>query len=173
MDNVLKTYYIGVDPGLSGAVAIIQASGSYKVLDIPIMSKGSGTVKNEINAGGMKNLLSENLTLFAKGVAAVERVNAMPGQGVSSVFSLGDSFGACRSVLACLNIPTFYIMPSEWKKFYGLTSDKEQARALAIRLFPEADLKLKKHIDRAEALLIAAYLKQKIEKVRNDKTILA
>lgn len=171
MDELL-TYYVGVDPGLSGAVAIISSDDDYKVFDIPIMSKGSGTVKNEINSSGMKESLAVELKFFSKAVAAVERVNAMPGQGVSSVFSLGDSFGACRTVLACLNIPTFYITPTEWKKFFGLSSDKEQARALAIRLFPKADLKLKKNIDRAEALLIASYLKQKVEKAKNDKTIL-
>jgi crossover junction endodeoxyribonuclease RuvC len=171
MDGVLN-YYIGVDPGLSGAVALISSDNDYRVFDIPVMSKGSGVVKSEINSGGMKEILALALS-GAKSVAALERVNAMPGQGVSSVFSLGDSFGSCRAVLACLDIPTFYVTPTEWKKFFGLTSDKEQARALAIRLFPKADLKLKKNIDRAEALLIASYLKQKIEKAQNDKTVLS
>ena len=166
MDTVLKTY-IGVDPGLSGAIAFITGTGSYTVFDIPIMAKGSGTVKNEINANGMRQILQKTITL--EPVAMLERVNAMPGQGVSSVFSLGDSFGACRSVLACTDIPTFYVTPTEWKKHFKLTSDKEDARALAIKLYPQAELHLKKHIDRAEALLIATYLKHKVEqKEHND-----
>lgn len=168
MDNVLNTY-IGIDPGLSGAVAMIDHLG-YRVWDIPIIQKGTGTVKNEINAAGLMDIIAE---ADFETVAALERVNAMPGQGVSSVFSLGDSFGCCRAVLACARMPTFYITPTMWKKHYGLTSDKEQARALAVKMFPKAELHLKKHIDRAEALLIAAYLKSKIEKERNDKTILA
>jgi len=165
MGTVLKTY-IGIDPGLSGAIAFITGTGSYAVFDIPIMAKGTGTVKNEINANGMRQILQKTITL--EPVAMLERVNAMPGQGVSSVFSLGDSFGACRSVLACMDIPTFYVTPTEWKKHFKLTSDKEEARAMAIKLYPQAELHLKKHIDRAEALLIATYLKHKVEKAHND-----
>jgi crossover junction endodeoxyribonuclease RuvC len=156
MDTALSTF-IGVDPGLSGAVAIINGD-SYFVYDIPTMLKGSGTVKYEINAKGMADIFRTHVA--SPPMAAIERVNAMPGQGVASVFSLGDSFGSCRAVLACQNIPTLYITPITWKKYYKLTSDKEEARALAIKLFPNAELHLKKHIDRAEALLIANYLKE-------------
>lgn len=156
MDALLTTF-IGVDPGLSGAIAIIH-DGSYAVYDIPTMAKGSGTVKSEINAKGMADILRRHVNSPPQ--AMLERVNAMPGQGVASVFSLGDSFGVCRAVLACQSIPTLYITPTTWKKHYKLTSDKEEARALAIKLFPNAELYLKKHIDRAEALLIANYLKE-------------
>jgi crossover junction endodeoxyribonuclease RuvC len=164
MDSVLKCY-IGIDPGLSGAIAIISGD-KYEVHDIPIMQKGAGTVKNEINAKGMADILRKHVNYPP--TAAIERVNAMPGQGVSSVFSLGDSFGACRSVIACQGYPYVYITPTEWKKHYKLTSDKEEARALAIKMFPDAELHLKKHIDRAEALLIAAYLKSKLENSNHD-----
>lgn len=168
---MVKYQYIGIDPGLSGAIAILWSDDTYEVHDIPIMSKGFGSVKNEINAGGMKDILVGGLLPTAESyhsVAVLERVNAMPGQGVSSVFSLGDSFGTCRTVLACLDIPTLYVAPTQWKKHYGLTSDKEQARALAIRLFPKADLKLKKHIDRAEALLMSLYLKTTTERLKSN-----
>jgi crossover junction endodeoxyribonuclease RuvC len=156
---VLKTF-IGVDPGLSGAVAFLEPD-SYTVVDIPTMAKGSGTVKNEIDAQGLYKLLNRGVK--HPPVAALERVNAMPGQGVASVFSLGDSFGACRSTLACASIPTTYVTPAEWKRHFKLTSNKEEARALAIKMFPNAELHLKKHIDRAEALLIAAYLRSKYD----------
>ena len=168
MDDVLNTF-IGVDPGLSGAVAMIDHLG-YRVWDIPTIAKGTGVVKSEINAAGMLDILQ---SADFHTMAALERVNAMPGQGVSSVFSLGDSFGCCRSVLACARIPVLYVTPTMWKKHYKLTSDKEEARALAVRMFPKAELHLKKHIDRAEALLIANYLKDSLEKARNDKTIFA
>ena len=157
MDTVLKTF-VGIDPGLSGAIAVLEG-GRYDVYDIPTMQKGGGTVKSEINAKAMYNILCTSINYPP--TAALERVNAMPGQGVASVFSLGDSFGVCRAVLACSSIPTFYITPTEWKKYYKLTSDKEEARALAVKLFPNAELHLKKHIDRAEALLIANYLREK------------
>lgn len=157
MGSVLKTF-IGVDPGLSGAVAFLHED-SYTVVDIPTMAKGSGTVKSEIDAQGLYKLLFRGIHQLP--AAALERVNAMPGQGVASVFSLGDSFGVCRATLACASIPTTYVTPTEWKRHFKLTSDKEEARALAIKMFPAAELHLKKHIDRAEALLIAAYLRSK------------
>lgn len=157
MDSVLKAF-IGIDPGLSGAVACLDGD-SYTVADIPTIAKGSGVVKSEINAAGLYELLKR--VAPGERVAALERVNAMPGQGVASVFSLGDSFGACRSVLACAGIATTYVTPVEWKRYYKLSSDKEEARALAVKLFPAAELHLKKHIDRAEALLIANYLRSK------------
>jgi crossover junction endodeoxyribonuclease RuvC len=157
MDSALTTF-IGVDPGLSGAIAILH-DGGYVVYDIPTMAKGSGTVKTEINARGMADIFKKGVV--SSPIAALERVNAMPGQGVASVFSLGDSFGVCRAVLACQSIPTIYITPTEWKKHYKLTSDKEEARSMAIKLFPHAELHLKKHIDRAEALLIANYIREK------------
>jgi crossover junction endodeoxyribonuclease RuvC len=98
--------------------------------------------------------------------AMLERVNAMPGQGVASMFSMGDSFGVIRCALAAASIPTEYITPQSWKKHFHLDSNKEAARALAIRLYPMVDLHLKKFIDRAEALLIATYLKDTREGVK-------
>jgi crossover junction endodeoxyribonuclease RuvC len=88
----------------------------------------------------------------------LERVNAMPGQGSSSVFSLGDSFGCARSVVAACHLELTHVTPAQWKKHFKLTSDKELARALAVRMFPGAPLNLKKHADRAEALLLARWL---------------
>lgn len=156
----LLTTYVGIDPGLSGAIAFLRGD-KYTVVDIPIIQKGSGFIKNEINAKGLHDILKKNID--SQPIAALERVNAMPGQGSASVFSLGDSFGVCRAILACAHVPMFYITPVEWKKHYKLTRDKEEARALAVKMFPDAELHLKKHIDRAEALLIANYIKLRIE----------
>ena len=82
----------------------------------------------------------------------------MPKQGASSTFSLGDSFGAARAVVATMGISLTYVTPAAWKKHFKLPSDKEMSRALAIRMFPSAPLNLKKHADRAEALLMARWL---------------
>lgn len=171
MGSVSKCY-IAIDPGVSGAVALIDPDG-YKVFDIPVMRKGEGFVKYEVNARGLQDILREHVN--HEPMALIERVNAMPGQGGSSMFSLGDSFGACRATLACCRFPYMHVTPSEWKKHYKLSRDKEEARAMAIKMFPEAELHLKKHVDRAEALLMAAYLKTKMEdaskEIKDDKTV--
>lgn len=149
---------IGIDPGLSGAIGILKDGKFHTVIDIPTTLRGSGSVKYEIDAAGMRRLIVANTVQGEDHEALVERVNAMPGQGVSSVFSLGDSFGTCRAVIATMNIPFHLVTPVKWKKHFGLDSDKEKSRALATKLFPEAPLELKKHTDRAEALLMARYL---------------
>lgn len=161
MGELAVTVFIGIDPGLTGAVAVITPADAY-VWDIPTMLKGEGSVKQEINVRAMYDYLSK-VTVFNVGeeiVAALERVNSMPGMAASSVFSLGDSFACCRSALACANIPTTYVTPQKWKKYFDIPKDKEVARALAIKKYPGVELHLKKHIDRAEALLIATYLKE-------------
>jgi len=151
---------IGIDPGLTGAIGRLNNGRFESVLDIPTVAKGSrGSVKREVDSAGVAHMLRSASHGSGEFVAVVlERVNAMPGQGVSSVFSLGDSFGSLRAVVAVLGIELHYVSPVTWKKHFKLTSDKEASRALAVRLFPEAPLNLKKHADRAEALLIARWL---------------
>ena len=149
---------IGIDPGIYGAVAFLE-NGKYKhVEDMPVMLKGTGAVKNEVNAGALITILRKYTPADEGVLVAIERVNAMPGQGVSSVFSLGDSFGtACASVAAC-RFEMEYVTPVTWKKHFKLPSDKETCRAAAIKMFPDAELHLKKHVDRAEALLMARWV---------------
>lgn len=150
---------IGIDPGLSGAVGVLRDGVFVAVEDMPIVIKGgSGVVKNEVDPAGLITLLRRCVPAEEAVCVALERVNAMPGQGVSSVFSLGDSFGSARASIAGCRFETVYIAPAQWKKHFKLTSDKEQSRALAIRMFPAAPLNLKKHSDRAEALLMARWL---------------
>lgn len=148
---------IGIDPGLSGAVGVLSDGRFVGVEDIPTVLKGSGSVKYEIDASGLIRILREKCSDVDVEVA-LERVNAMPGQGVSSVFSLGDSFGCIRACVAASRLPVNYVAPQTWKKYFKLTSDKEQSRSLAAKLFPDAELHLKKHADRAEALLMARWL---------------
>lgn len=149
---------IGVDPGLSGAVGVLKDGVYVDVLDMPIVAKGTGSVKNEVDPAGLITLLRQYAPADETVAVALERVNAMPGQGVSSVFSLGDSFGCARSAVAACRFETIYVAPATWKKHFKLTSDKELSRALAVRLFPDAPINLKKHSDRAEALLMARWL---------------
>lgn len=149
---------IGIDPGLSGAIGVLRNGIYVEVHDMPIVAKGTGSVKNEVDPAGLIALLRQSVPADESVVVALERVNAMPGQGSSSIFSLGDSFGCARSAIAGCRFETVYVTPMQWKKHFKLTSDKEMSRALAVRMFPTAPLNLKKHSDRAEALLMARWL---------------
>ena len=149
---------IGIDPGLSGAIGVLRDGAYVAVLDMPTVAKGSGIVKNEVDPAGLATLLRQHAPAEEAVAVVLERVNAMPGQGSSSIFSLGDSFGCARAVVAACRFELTYVTPVKWKKHFALTSDKELGRALAVRLFPEAPLNLKKHADRAEALLMARWL---------------
>lgn len=149
---------IAIDPGLTGAVGFLRSGAFLAVEDMPIVAKGVGSVKTEVSPSGLKSLIKERLQPGEFTVAVIEKVGAMPGQGVSSVFSLGDSYGSARAVLATAGFEMTYVSPVTWKKYFKLSSDKELSRALAIRLFPDAPLRLKKHDGRAEALLMARWL---------------
>ena len=149
---------IAIDPGLWGAVGVLRDGAFLAVEDMPIITKGSGSVKSEVDPAGLISLLKRVAPADEPVAVALERVNAMPGQGVSSTFSLGDSFGCARSAIAACRFEMVYVTPVQWKKHHGLTTDKEMSRALAVRMFPEAPLNLKKHADRAEALLMARWL---------------
>ena len=152
---------IGIDPGITGAISFISDDSAH-VFDLPLMAKGKGQskVKNQINASGLYALIEDNLHDgfgIVKAKAYLERTSAMPGQGVASMFSMGDTYGCIRGVLAVMGIPTETIAPQKWKRFYGLGNDKEVARAKAIELYPQIDLSRKKDHNRAEALLIGRY----------------
>ena len=152
------TITIGIDPGLGGAIGVLNCGKFVSVTDMPTTLRGSGSVKSEVNGVALVQILRTAVPADMAGCVALERVNAMPGQGVSSVFSLGDSFGSARAAVGAVGFELHLVLPAKWKKHFGLSSDKEAARALATRLFPEAPLGLKKHVDRAEALLIARWL---------------
>ncbi len=152
---------IGIDPGITGAIAFID---EYKVIvaDIPVMAKGKGKsrIKNQVNAAGLSNLIES--TVYKEGstkyaIVYLERVSSMPGQGVASMFSMGDSFGCIRGVCAGMGLRVEIITPKTWKSYYKLGSNKEVCRAKAIELFPLIDLHRKKDHNKAEALLIAEY----------------
>jgi len=149
---------VGVDCGLTGAVSLIdEMEGTYfSVVDIPTIQSASSSrkVKNEINPAGLREIFA---TITVPSIAVVERTSAMPGQGVSSMFSMGDSFGVVRGVLSALCVPIVYVAPVVWKKHFKIGSDKERARALAISYFPNAPLSRKKDHNRAESLLLARW----------------
>ena len=151
------TRILGVDPGMSGALAVFQpnaASGKrWDVIDVPTSGEDS---QRRVNVIAIADWLKE----YKPDFAYVESVAAFPGQGVSSMFRFGRATGAIEAVVACQYIPISLVAPPTWKKFHGLRgSDKEQSRALAIRKFPELASRLDRHMDqnRAEAALIAFF----------------
>jgi crossover junction endodeoxyribonuclease RuvC len=159
---------IGIDPGLSGAVAYIHPDGFAEAVDMPIVAYSkTGFVKNALDV----NALAIELWAAAEGhrrgsvpaVVFMERVNAMPGQGVGSMFSLGMSYWGAAGVVAALGLPLNLIQPAEWKRHFRLDSNKDLARGLAARLFPDVKLTRKKDHGRAEALLIAKYGKTRAD----------
>lgn len=156
----MTTLVVGIDPGLSGALSLIGQSGLIAVADMPLMAKGTGAgrVKNEVNAAALNQLLRGWIDGQADEVMCVlERVSSMPQQGVAGVFSLGDTVGCIRGVIAAHGYELQYVTPQRWKKYYGLSADKELARARAIQLYPGAELHLHKHHGRAEAILVAKW----------------
>lgn len=157
------TFILGIDPGLTGACAVCTESGEFvEVFDVPVMQAGGkqSYVKNVVNAASLHDKLQVVRAGGAGIIAYVESVNAMPKQGVASMFSMGHTLGAIQSVLACLHIPYVMVRPMEWKKATGLLkADKHQSRATAIQLFPSASDRLTRAKDhnRAEAILISRY----------------
>lgn len=140
----------GIDPGISGAIAFYfpETMGRIAVEDVPVAG-------GEISAPHLASMIRS----FSPSFAVIEKVHAMPKQGVSSTFKFGAAYGDVRGVIGALNIPLHLVTPQAWKKHFGLTADKDQSRKLAIRLFPSVaeHFALKKHDGRAEAALIALF----------------
>lgn len=156
----MTTMVIGIDPGLSGGIAMLKESGLVATAEMPIAMKGAGTgkVKNEVNGAALNILLREWVAGQSDEViVVVEQVSSMPEQGVASVMSLGDSRGCIRGVIAARGYPMHWVTPQRWKKHFGLQADKELARAKAIQLYPEAPLSRKRDHNVAEAILIARF----------------
>ena len=148
--------YLGIDPGLTGALALLNSDGSmHSVEDLPVMARGKGRVKHEIDPAALARLLRSH-TADIK-LAVVEQVGSMPGQGVASVFSMGHTLGCIVGVVQALGIPLHLVPPAVWKKRAGISADKNLARSEAIRLWPAAPLDRIKDHNRAEALLLARY----------------
>jgi len=150
------TTYIGIDPGLQGAVAIIQSVGVV-IIDTPTMQvkKGKGK-KTEY----LPIEMAEVLIAYPGCQVFIEKLHSMPGQGVSSSFRLGEGYGLWVGIVSALKLPLTKVTPQAWKKVMmaGL-ADKDSARGRAQELFPGVAhlLKRKKDCDRADALLLAEY----------------
>ncbi len=151
---------IGIDPGATGALAVLADGKVDTVIDMPVSARKAGG--QQINAAELGALL-RGVGVKHHGadlLMVLEQVSAMPGQGVSSMFRFGESVGVIRGALGALRLPLLCVSPQVWKRHHGLIgADKDVARTRAIELFPEVSglLARKKDIGRADALLIAAW----------------
>ena len=150
---------IGVDPGISGAISIIENKKILEVYDTPTMIDGKKN-KRQINSAQVTNIIKERLNKEKEVVVVVEQVNAMPGQGVTSMFNFGQSFGVIKGICAALGLPIYFVRPTKWKKHFNLIkTNKDASRTKVIEAYPEISSKLhrKKDSNRADAILIALY----------------
>ena len=150
---------IGIDPGLSGAIAILENNEVKKILEIPVMSEGKKN-KRQLNNAQLVNLLKDNIKDFNDASVVVEQVNAMPGQGVTSMFNFGQTFGAIKGICAALGLPIYFVRPAKWKKYFNLiNSEKDASRTKAIEVFPyiSQQLSKKKDANKADAILISSF----------------
>ena len=150
---------IGIDPGLSGAIAVLENNKVIKIFDIPVMSEGKKN-KRQLNSALLVNLLKENIQKDEDVTVVVEQVNAMPGQGVTSMFNFGQTFGALKGICAALELPIFFVRPSKWKKHFELiNSSKDASRTKAIEMYPKlsSQLSKKKDVNKSDAILIARF----------------
>ena len=154
-------FIIGIDPGISGAICFFENGKIIEIIDMPIMNDGKKN-KKQVNGAQIYNEIHEQIKNIPKHEINVvlEQVSAMPGQGVTSMFNFGQSFGVIKGICAAMRLPLHFVRPAKWKKYFNLlNSEKQASRTKAIEIFPEISNKLskKKDINKADAILIASF----------------
>ena len=160
---------IGIDPGLSGAIAILEDNKVLNIFDMPVMAEGKKN-KRQLNSAQLVNIIRGNTVSEDEVVVIVEQVNAMPGQGVTSMFNFGQTFGAIKGVCAALNLPIFFVRPSKWKKYFELiNASKDSSRTKVIEMYPSLSNQLskKKDVNKSDAILIARFYSETRSKDNN------
>ena len=150
---------IGIDPGLSGAIAVMHDKKVINMYDMPVMAEGKKN-KRQLNSSQLVNIIKENVNEDEETIVVVEQVNAMPGQGVTSMFNFGQTFGAIKGVCAALKLPIFFVRPSKWKKHFELiNSSKDASRTKVIEMYPtlSGQLSKKRDVNKSDAVLIAKF----------------
>jgi len=148
--------FIGVDPGVTGAVAAVDDRGDFvDSFDVPTFKIGKRAC---IEPKTLVEMIEEIPGTISR--VCIEEPGPRPGEGVCSSFTSGRAFGVLLGVFVAMQAPVVLVKPAKWKKVYGLSGDKEQSRAEAILMFPEARLSRKKDHNMAEALLIADYARR-------------
>ena len=153
---------IGIDPGVSGGISILENKKVIEVFDMPTMIDGKKN-KRQVNGSQVTNIIKENVHTNKETIVVVEHVNAMPGQGVTSMFNFGQSFGVIKGVCAALELPIFFVRPSKWKKHFELiNASKDSSRTKAIEMYPKLSNQLskKKDVNKSDAILIARFFSE-------------
>jgi len=152
---------IGIDPGISGSICFFQDGKIVDVVEMPTMTEGQKN-KKQVNGSQIVNEISEKIKELDKREikVVIEQVSAMPGQGVTSMFNFGQSFGILKGICSSMQLPMYFVRPAKWKKYFNLiNSEKDASRTRAIEIFPyfSKQLSRKKDSNKADAILIASF----------------
>ena len=152
---------IGIDPGISGSICFFDEGKIIDVVEMPTMIEGKKN-KKQVNGAQIFNEISERIKKLDKRdiKIVIEQVSAMPGQGVTSMFNFGQSYGILKGICSAMQLPMYFVRPAKWKKYFNLiNSEKDASRTRAIEIFPyfSSQLSRKKDSNKADAILIASF----------------
>ena len=152
---------IGIDPGISGSICFFEDGKVIEVIEMPVMTEGKKN-KKQVNGAQIYNEIIKRINTNSETNirVVIEHVTAMPGQGVTSMFNFGQSFGILKGICSAMRLPMFFVRPAKWKKYYNLiNSEKDASRTRAIEIFPNfsSQLSKKKDSNKADAILIASF----------------
>ena len=152
---------IGIDPGISGSICFFEDGKILDVVEMPTMTEGKKN-KRQVNGSQVYNEISKRINQVDKKEIKViiEQVSAMPGQGVTSMFNFGQSYGILKGICSAMRLPMYFVRPAKWKKYFNLiNSEKDASRTRAIEIFPyfSSQLSRKKDSNKADAILIASF----------------
>ncbi|WP_440924571.1 crossover junction endodeoxyribonuclease [Candidatus Pelagibacter sp.] len=153
-------FIIGIDPGISGSICFFKDGKILEVIEMPVMTEGKKN-KKQVNGAQIHNEFLKRINKNDDEIRVViEQVSAMPGQGVTSMFNFGQSYGILKGICSAMQLPMFFVRPAKWKKYFNLiNSQKDASRTRAIEIFPyfSAQLSKKKDSNKADAILIASF----------------
>ena len=160
---------IGIDPGISGSICFFEDGKITDLVEMPSMAEGKKN-KKQVNAAQIYNEIHSRIKNFEKKniKVVIEQVSAMPGQGVTSMFNFGQSFGVLKGICSAMQLSMYFVRPAKWKKYFGLIkTEKDASRTKVIEIFPyiSAQLSKKKDSNKADAVLIASFFYNTYKKV--------
>ena len=149
---------IGIDPGISGSICFLQDGKILEVIEMPTMTEGKKN-KKQVNGSQIYNEICRIINNIEKQDIriVIEQVSAMPGQGVTSMFNFGQSFGILKGISSAMQLPVYFVRPAKWKKYFNLiNSEKDASRTRAIEIFPyfSSQLSKKKESNKSYAIFI-------------------
>ena len=145
---------IGIDPGISGALCFLENGKVLDVIEMPSMADGKKN-KKQVNGSQIYNEISSRIKNYDKNRVkiVIEHVSAMPGQGVTSMFNFGQSFGILKGICSAMQLSMYFVRPAKWKKYFNLiNSEKDASRTKAIEIFPYFSSNLSKKKDQTKLM---------------------